>query len=215
MFTYNNPNYDWLDQITRPTKLAYCQRWGLDLIHEHYHGNMDDIGWHKVDLTRRLLQQYEGVLYVECDALILNQELDPNRIVKSQDGIEFPFLESPHLTLTTDFNGCNLGVFYIRNSAEMQQYLDTIWNVGKWLYGGHGYHEQKAFEHFANVHPYRNLVHWVPQRTMNSYIFHPGTPWYRPGRYQKGDWIVHLAGTGNDDRRRFAECLMRGENPGG
>lgn len=111
-----------------PTFMAFGKRHGYDVVVGSGREAADRApAWAKVRLIRRLLDSYEFVLWIDADAIILDDSDDPadvlasgafQAVVKHQwDGQEQP---------------CT-GVWLLRSGEEARRFLDALWDDGRYL----------------------------------------------------------------------------------
>jgi hypothetical protein len=205
--TCNDNNYNFLASITAPTKKEYAEKWGFVFEHVKLQGNMHP-AWEKARVTARMLEKYDGVLYIDCDAAIINQNFDFR-----------PYIEKHDFIISTDVNGINAGVYYAKSTPLVKQFFFAVNTWGPMFYGGHPWNDQEAMKYYLANPPYNHLATYMPQNFMNSYIHegfnytnHP-FPDYIQGNYQPGDWIIHLPGMPMEVRVRYLqEKITKGKN---
>lgn len=188
LLTYNDDNYSSLKDLTLPTKQKYCDKWGFKL--EHINSNGRNPNWFKPDIFLQTLHNYDAVLYVECDAAIINQDFDIR-----------PFISTHEFAIASDWCGINSGIFMAQNTNLTKQFFYTIFTEGPIWWPHHRGKEQEAMRYFVGTPPYKNMTTVVEQNFMNSYVNELyGWPNFVQGNYQEGDWIVHLQGQSNEKR---------------
>jgi hypothetical protein len=188
LLTFNDDSYNVLADLTLPTKRKYCDKWGLTL--EYHNSNGRDPSWYKPDIFLQTLNKYDAVLFIECDAAIINQDFDVR-----------PFLESHEFVIAADVNGINAGVFMGQSTDLVKQFFYTVITQGPTYWHDHPWRDQEAMKYFGSEPPYDKMITYVEQNFMNSYLNDIyGFPSYMQGNYQPGDWIVHLPGKSLQER---------------
>lgn len=180
--TWDTPDYADLAAVSQPGKEEYCARHGYDFIHDQ-RPLADPLGFERIELVQALLGQYDIVLSVDTDAMIMNETLKADR---------FP---ATGIVISEDLFGVNDGVFIAHNNALTMQFLTVLLTMRK------SGNSQDVFTHFASKDLYRPIITKAPQRDMNSYRNHLyGRPAWFTGNYEKGDWICQWPGISKADR---------------
>lgn len=109
LLTHYSQQFAEIAALTDPSKVAYCQRWGLDYVKVKL-----DIksGWDRPPLWKKYLQGCDGVFFMGADALITNLEVPPRW--------------DNNLTISLDADGFNSDVFFMRNTPIMDQFLSEL-----------------------------------------------------------------------------------------
>jgi len=192
----------WQHRMSYINKLAYCQRWGYDLI-------IDEIPstelegrqpvWGKIPFLRKLihLKRYQWLMWMDMDAFFMRFDLPIHELI-TNDG---------DLILARDFNGINFGVFFLRSSPYSTELLSQMWSVPEQFW--EPFQEQSALSALVGDYSkqkledsdpvkYNTTLHqqhimYVRQRDMNSY-----GAWFAQGNrtamWREGDRIVHFPG---------------------
>jgi hypothetical protein len=187
--TWNTPNEDWPDlaAIGNPGKKEYCRRHGYDFISRvtPYKN-----GFQRMELVLELMGEYEAVMNIDADALIMNHTLKIERLFQHGKG----------LILTEDLFGINDGVFVAVRLPLVVQMLNAY--LGLAANSANHQDSQQLLTYVADVIGlYREAVMKVPQREMNSYRnnLYNRPEWFT-GTYQPGDWICQYPGMANSVR---------------
>jgi hypothetical protein len=177
--------------LTIPSHVRFADKYGWH--QDAVLADQENSLWEKLNLISHYLEKdYKSVLWLDADVLITN----PKPITW--------ILEENHAAdvfLTADVNGLNAGVMFIRNTPWSKAFFYACSNHGKTLFGDRPNGEQQALQHFSSVYPYAGIVHYVPQRELNSY--HPDAydyPNCRLASWQSGDFALHLPSLPNEDR---------------
>eukprot|EP00760_Papus_ankaliazontas_P028503 PhM_4_TR3748/c1_g1_i2/m.55911 len=194
---------DWIYPMSFRNKLAYAQHHGYDFIVEgpELVERSRDVCWSKIPMLQRWLPHYDWVMWIDGDAFFSNFDITLESIV-SRFG-EFAHSDRSDVPLkdfivAKDFNGINLGVFFIRNSEYSFSLLETMWTTprSKW----HPWQEQSALMALLNdadtTRVHTPHFSFPAQRAFNSY---PGEFAYgnKLSQWQKGDFIAHFPNCGN------------------
>jgi hypothetical protein len=190
---YTAGEYEQIAQLTRPTLARYAERHGYDLIGGLVTKSSRHLDWDRMARVANALDEYEAVMWIDCDAKIMDES------VRIQDRVN----QFDDLVMTTDINGPNIGVFIARSTPIVRQFFYALNGMGYDCYKDHLWQVQAALCAILANPPYDSLVTWVPQREMNSYP-HEMHDWPDyDGWYEPGDWIVHLAGVANEKRLAY------------
>jgi hypothetical protein len=134
--TYYTKNIGKCGELCVASLKAYADRFGTDLkLHNEIKSNRPP-AWNKILVVKKLLDDYEYVLWVDSDAVMvrfdkdIRDEMEPGKylyLVKfNLSGKEVP----------------NSGVFLIRNSEWSKNFLDDVWGMRRYIY--HEYWENAA-----------------------------------------------------------------------
>ena len=188
LLTFNTDSYKPLADLTLPTKQKYCDRYGMTL--EHLNSIGKDQSWYNPTVFLDCLEKYDAVLFVECDAAIINQDFDIRTTLQNNEFV-----------ITEDMHGLNAGVFMGRSTNLLKQFFYVICTQGPMYFGNHPWKNQEAMKHWLRDNQYSKMVTYMPQNFMNSYLngIYP-LPEFTQGNYKEGDWIVHLPGRSLEER---------------
>lgn len=175
-------------------KQAYADLHGYDLIVDD--GIVDKnrpTSWSKLLAMRKYLPDYDFLLYVDIDTIIMNPE---HRL---EDIVDYNYDQM----LAADKNGLNCGVWMVRNTPWMLWFIDEMWSqdqlVAPKTWNMLFKYEQRAF-HFlyqstiwqsvvkGDMYPKANTVR-ARTKVLNACVFNS-----QPAFYVNGDLLVHLAG---------------------
>jgi hypothetical protein len=147
--------------------------------------------WGKVSALQRHIADYEYLLWVDIDSVLLNPDISFEDLVRN-----FP----SDLLIARDWNGINFGVAIMKNTPWMVSTLANLWDVPGAV--GHVFQEQYALGQIldrldgpsASQH-----VSYVPLRHFNSYpAWTPGIGGCGGGCiYAPGDFMIHFPGCGD------------------
>eukprot|EP00760_Papus_ankaliazontas_P028502 PhM_4_TR3748/c1_g1_i1/m.55913 len=209
---------DWIYPMSFRNKLAYAQHHGYDFIVEgpELVERSRDVCWSKIPMLQRWLPHYDWVMWIDGDAFFTNFDKTLESIVeeseRSSDSIDF--------IVGKDWNGINLGVFFIKNSKYSFELLSEMWNSPRerWV----PWEEQSALMHLTDpnkpVLSQKHIPHmsYRQQREFNSYpdefaYGNQGALW------REGDFIAHFPnckafGSCQDTIRRYYNMVRKKDN---
>ena len=175
-------------------KQAYADLHGYDLIvDEDIVDKSRPASWSKLLAMRKYLPNYDFVLYIDIDTIIMN----PDR--RLEDIVDFNYDQM----LAADKNGLNCGVWMLRNTPWTLWFIDEMWAqdqlVAPKTWNMLFKYEQRAFHFLYQSTIWRSVVkgeaypkaNTVRARTkaLNACVFNS-----QPAFYVNGDLLVHLAG---------------------
>lgn len=151
---YKGSPYTEAIKLTYARNLDYCLRFDMDYLVQY--GNVVEEwevrfgGWAKIVMILKALQDdYKHVVWLDADALIADTSVDL-RCGCPELGVGVA-LHKPKGQLT-----CNVGVMYVTNSAETQDFL-KMWL--SWFPGPlNGWHENAMLNLFTQIPEYRPFI---------------------------------------------------------
>jgi lipopolysaccharide biosynthesis glycosyltransferase len=159
----------------------YCDKHDYSLImDETLVDHTRDYMWSKVKIIQHYLSQYEYIVWVDGDMLIMNDT------ILLEDLIHL-YLGNKEMMMSMDVGGwINTGFWVIKNSPYNERLLDIIYNAFE-LAGN--FHEQGVFNALYNKNIYNlqkkfKLICEVEQRLFNA----------SNCNYVNGDFIFHFLG---------------------
>lgn len=142
--------------------------------------------WSKIVLLRRLLENYDYVLWIDADAIILDDSVDPSSLLTDGD------YQALVRYCWNEEEGACTGVWLLRNVEKSIAFLDAVWNSGD------GYLRLRPWEQAAAM---RLLGYSVdPDRFLAATEWTIGTLWL------PDEWDTIPAFT---LERRLAQCRIR------
>jgi len=175
----------------KKSKEQYCKKQGYDFIYATKSENPScHPSWSKIKLLQRILQHYDWVLYLDADTVIMDDTISVDSLIDSN--YSFQICRESVGTI----QNVNAGVFLIKNTPLMHQFLDDIWSRDKFT--GYSFWEQSAiWQILEEENPYASEIKILSQNDMNSFAWEVclpiGADQSRPGVYQEGDFLVHFA----------------------
>ena len=222
--TTSSPGYKELADITEPSKIAYCDRHGYSwqpnkplqnparlAAREVTHDSPPDIhydagGYVRYEHVERLLGQFDVVLQIGADALVMNQSIKIEDMLE-QDGVAGV---RPTLHVSSDCNFINDEnmIWAHREIDGVDIVRQLAWEMTRQPGGAHHEHQQHpcgwnhpygcqhALRDYLFLHPeYAKVARFLPQRVLDANLNNRyGFPPYVQGQYQPGDFILHLPG---------------------
>eukprot|EP00760_Papus_ankaliazontas_P038900 PhM_4_TR9401/c0_g1_i1/m.70300 len=199
---------DWIYPLSFRNKIAYAQEHGYDLIVEgpELVDTSRHVCWSKIPMLERWLPYYDWIMWMDGDAFFtdfsirLESFLPTATSASASSSSSSSSNPAPHqtdLVVGKDWNGINLGVFFIRNSEYSYRLLSEMWAMPRdhW----HPWEEQSALMFMTSVEKNprdarRHLEHISirPQKQFNAY---PEEFTYGNGpaaTWTHGDFIVHF-----------------------
>eukprot|EP00242_Pyramimonas_sp_CCMP2087_P015129 CAMPEP_0198217868 /NCGR_PEP_ID=MMETSP1445-20131203/66220_1 /TAXON_ID=36898 /ORGANISM="Pyramimonas sp., Strain CCMP2087" /LENGTH=342 /DNA_ID=CAMNT_0043894703 /DNA_START=302 /DNA_END=1330 /DNA_ORIENTATION=+ len=132
--------------------------------------------WEKEFMLLRHLHEHEWLLWVDCDALMVD-------LARSLESISQHAQPTEDLIVYRDRNFYNLGVMMIRSSAWSEWFLKTLLEMRDWVeHLGGAWRDQKALTILLHKYPeIHSHIRLVNASAINSYA-----PRFRPG-----DFVYH------------------------
>ena len=114
--------------VARPTFERFADRHGYDLFlstTSHSEGRPES--WGKTRLMRQLLDDYDVVLWVDADAIILDDSEDPSELLAPDDYQALALLHP----LDQELPCC--AVWLMRSTERAKSFLDLVWTMDQYL----------------------------------------------------------------------------------
>ena len=194
--THEGCSFDKLAELTRPSKIEYCKTHNyvhLDaIVNENYN---KPIGWLKIEVFLKEIENYDWILYVEADAMILNQTIRLENLI--DDNYDIIVAKNRHNKKKIEIN---CGVMLVKCSEWSKNFFKNLLEdtSNSWF-------EQGAImDKINNDQEIRKHFKLVENRFFNSY-FHE---WYPDDNFRPGDFILHAAGSSNSFREKLFSFLQ-------
>jgi len=149
-------------ELAVQTFRRYASRHGYDMVI----GDGESFGrppsWGKIPLLRRLLDEYDEVLWIDSDAIVLDDSVDLSSLVPPD-----AYQAMAQNNLPQGGRLLNSGVWLLRGERA-KEFLDHVWQLDKWT--NHGWWEQRAviellgFDeegHVVAPSPWMVGTHWL------------------------------------------------------
>lgn len=144
--------------------------------------------------------QIEWFLYIDADAIITNNQIKIEEILARHPKQEIIF--------GTDRNGQNNGVFLIKNTPTMKQYLQDCYNSTKYI--NTKTPEQNAmFFTIADSMELQAITGWEPANFFNAYIDKYKDMQYDEPLWDNTSFILHLQKIDNKTRKKVFKDILR------
>jgi hypothetical protein len=194
-----NNEYDEIFQITKKSKINYCKKNGIDFLTYNFQLKDRTQHWGRVLGIKEHLKNYDYILYLDTDTLILNYDLDIRKIIIDNDFniISGPLPHEGHIGT----NG-----LILKNNKWTYEFLDNWYSQEKFIkspyYGspscGTGddggfnappnewiFYEQSAFHYlYDTIESIRKNIHLIERKYFHAV----------PKTFKKGDFLIHVPG---------------------
>lgn len=200
--SFHTDNYRPMTDHTWPNKVEYAQRHGYDYFcvetpqGQHYGPSG------KIPTIKQYMDTHpdtEWIMWVDSDTLITNYT------IKIEDLIDNDY----HFIVSTDGNGINTGIFFIKNSPEMNKFIDYLLEVyvefeNKYQFMG----EQESIAQSYEKPEWGHMMKLIPQHLINCHDcwpngWEPGFSHDKFGNrswWEAGDFIIHWPGSSLETR---------------
>jgi hypothetical protein len=180
------------------TKKNYCEYHNYDFVFEIVKNNTakqkypKNKGWMKIYKLKEIILKYDYVFMSDADVIITNRD------IRITDIINIYGLDNKMFLITQDYNSLNSGNIIWRNCPETVEFLNKMINLDTNIninepYKNIGIYEQPKLIYLINTNEYyRNNIHIIPQKIINSYnkLFSKD----ENGLWKNGDFLIHFAG---------------------
>lgn len=231
-----SPGYKELGDITEPSKIEYCERHGYSWQPYKPQQNPDRLsrgevteqsppdvhydagGYVRYEHVFRLMDQFDVILQVGADALIMNhtKRIEGYLYLEGESGA------APMVAVSSDCNFVNdenIIWSHKPDSEGVDIVRQLAWTMTRQPGGAHHEHQQHpcgwqhpygcqmALRDYLFLHPeYRKVANFLPQRVLDANLNNVyGFPNYVQGQYKESDsYILHLPGMDWQQRCRLA-----------
>jgi hypothetical protein len=191
-------NYQSMADMTLPNKERYCKKHGYPLlVTTKFSVDLDlyNIGglvkcFHLRDAFHRFPNS-SWVYIVDTDHVITNLDI----MLESFTDDAF------HFVACADLNAPNAGSFFVRNSELGKAFLNTMC-ASIPLYKTHAWFENELILELWKFTYFKTIMKVLPQRNFNSYPSVTTDLLGTDGLWQRGDFMLHFAGTDYGFRMR-------------
>lgn len=179
-----------LAKLTMPSKQEYAKLHGYDFYVREDSNPERAVGWTKIDIALDKIESYDWMLYVECDAMIMNQTIRLESLIDNNYDIIIA-----NSKYRSDYTGINTGVILVKCSQWSKDFLKSL--NGSPEFFNSNWFEQGAIIQAVRNDEVRSHFKLVDNRLLNSY-HHQDTP---DDNFVLGDFICHAAGISNESRQ--------------
>lgn len=177
--TFGVGPYEQVLNISRPTFKKYCEIHRYDYI-EQYPRIMGKIerppSWGKIPLLLDLLEDYDFVVWSDCDAIIAKFDKDVEDAVPLEDIQAMVFENTP-------LGECPCCGFWCLR-PEMIPYLEEAWKMEKYI--NHYWWEQRAIHDLMGYEANLKYLMTVPVRVRETELYHK--TWVLPSEWNSFDF---------------------------
>jgi len=191
--------------MSRPTRELWAERHGYDVVVENrLLAPERPPSWSKVAMVRQLLKQYDDVLWVDADAVIVDDGGDPADLLDRRRWLAL---------VTHRYQGRilpNFGVFAIRRCRGARRLLDQLWAADQYLH--HQWWENAALLDLLGFDPAEDTPPKVRATRLESHVRELDLGWNSIPYAQEAEhpYILHLAGLSQAERvTRIRDALAR------
>lgn len=162
--------------------------------------------YNKIVALYKAMETYpeiEWFLYLDADAIITNNQIKIEDIITRNEGKEIIF--------GTDNNGQNNGVFLIKNSPVMKNYLQQCYNETKYL-NTKTPEQNTMFFTIADSVELQTITGWEPAWFFNAYLSKYKDMQYDEPVWNENSFILHLQRINNKQREKFFKDFLKTRN---
>lgn len=175
------------------TRIEYCNKHKYDYIEDESVVDWSrPLQWAKILLILKYLPEYDYVVWIDADTLIMNPE------VRLEERIDRLLGPEKEVMYTTGHSWVNNGIIFVKNTQFMREYFQEVYNHTDQVCREQGSMDYLWRENWKNCR--EKVVVVENQREFNSF-------W---DNYEWGDFIIHFPGCGEPNRpERCLERMMR------
>lgn len=168
-----------ITQYSLVSKIEYCLRHHYDLIcDESAWDTSRPAAWSKIKILQKYLADYDWVVWVDADTLIMNPAITLEELMQSHN---------PHnvdMLVGHDSMRINTGVWFLYNTSWSHTFLQHVWEQEQFI--DSGYWEQEAFIFLLdnNDMDAKQHVTSVFHTAFNSYYYN----------FKWGHFLLHFPG---------------------
>jgi hypothetical protein len=192
--------YSPIFSLTKGSKQRYCDKFGLDFLFFNFELKDRTQHWGRILGIKKYLEQYDYLIYLDTDSLIVNFELNIKDIIAKFEGkkiITGPLPSQGHIgTNGLIFEKCDWSFEFLDEWYSQNQFIDSPYCGSpsrgladdggfdmppeKWLF-----YEQSAFHFLYDTRPDVRLNTVLIERS----YFHSV-----PKTFKRGDFLIHVPG---------------------
>ncbi|KAG2394284.1 hypothetical protein C9374_004048 [Naegleria lovaniensis] len=191
LVSFYTSDYHDIGSISTINKLFYAYKHGYDMIVYQKPFYKKSIwikpAWNKIPMVEAQLENYEWIIWIDSDAIIMRHELTLEDIIEISKKADWRKKDHEiDLIISYDINaGINSGIFFMRNTEWSRNVLKQVQTSWKYIpYSLHWYAEQTPFA-MEIKYGLDEHVRVTYKRVLNAYL----------KDYSEGTtYIMHLAG---------------------
>lgn len=198
---HNGPAFSEIAKITSKSTKEYCEFHGYDyLFMDKNPDPTRQISWGRSYLVKKNLDKYDWIWCIDSDLMIMNHTIKLENIVDDYDVIVS--------ARQGKIENINTGSILWRGGMVSECLLNTLYRDEE--FPNKGYWEQSALiKVIQNDKDWLRSIKIVKPRLINAFYHF----WFPEDNYQHGDFVVHLAGSGNNYRfnelQKFEKLIIR------
>lgn len=196
LITYCSPDFKELASLTLPNHTQYCVANGYEHLIVNTPRSKMGPAWDRIDAFRRHLIHYDYLLCVGVDTLFTNFRIK----------IESWIMEDTHVLFAKDWNGINDDVMLLKDDVWTREFLTKIL-MSYDDYKGHKWAEQGCIHDLA---PQYSTIKTISNKSFNGLLLseYDDSPEDATGRWEQGDFILHLCGMPMKRRLQLAPIFL-------
>jgi glycosyltransferase involved in cell wall biosynthesis len=219
-------NYEKLSDITYKNNKEYCDLHGYDYISYKQNINNDKSAhWQKYLALKRHLRNYEWVLFLDTDCLIMNHTIELDSLIDENYSMIFEnmgdrFLgENPEYENLMDWNYNPISsAMLFKNDEISKEFINNIYENK--IVPVRGIYDNTAVRVLLNKNEYyknKTKMFESDSRKLNS-VWYTNKPSFllqheiswndNKNIYKKGDFILHIVGYDIDERTSLAKQFL-------
>jgi len=206
-------DYQDIFSLTKGSKERYCSRFGFDFLVFNFELKDRTQHWGRILGMKRYLGEYDYLVYLDTDSLIVNFNLDLKTLIGQfeENIITGPLPNQGHIG-TNGFilKNCRWSFEFLEEWYAQDRFIDTPYHGSpscglsddggfdmppeKWLF-----YEQSAFHFLYDTRPdVRKNTVLIKRSYMHSV----------PKTFRKGDFLVHFPGRGKESKIKLIKTYL-------
>lgn len=179
--------YRYRTRWSRLNKINYCKKHNYDFIEDdsvYDKNNNRGIPWSKVDLLLKYIDNYDYLVWMDADQLIMNDNIKLESIIEKYNNY--------YQIIGSDWIMPNTGCWFVKNNDWSKQFLNKVleneYDKNKYPDGRWGNWEQGSVINLIdrNILDSMKYIKITYPNELNSYYYN----------FNKTDFIIHFAGVG-------------------
>ena len=212
---YNSKIEEMMHPLSQ-NKKEYCDRWGYKffLKIEDWDVPYKSVGFQKIDYLINLMEENPEIdmfCWMDNDATVMNHTIPLHAF----------YIPETELLIGEDWNGINVGVFFIKNTKRTKDFLSKVWNYTPPITDTRPYwwccSEQCAISDLCSTintmvthHSLFNgyLTEPRPGNIWNYAGLGPRNPEWKVRSFKSGDFALHFCGEFLDKKQILIKEYM-------